>query len=177
MREEVLRMRNFEQLNNEKITPYFLSLAKKPHHSESLLDVRRDNGENFDNAMERDTYIRDYFAGTYKKIPDTVTEQFINHFLGEVANHPDVISSKLDDAERDSLERELTIDEFDKAIGKAKLSTSPGIDAISNRFIKTFWHIFRFPLYEYAKCCYDKGMLTENFRCAKIRLIPKKGDR
>jgi hypothetical protein len=52
-------MRNFEQLNNEKITPYFLSLAKKPHHSESLLDVRRDNGENFDNAMERDTYIRD----------------------------------------------------------------------------------------------------------------------
>jgi hypothetical protein len=29
MREEVLKMRKFEQLNNEKITPYFLSLAKK----------------------------------------------------------------------------------------------------------------------------------------------------
>ncbi len=39
MREEVLRMRNFEYLNNEKITPYFLSLAKKPQHSEDLLNV------------------------------------------------------------------------------------------------------------------------------------------
>jgi hypothetical protein len=29
MREEILKMRNFEQLNSEKITPYFLSLAKK----------------------------------------------------------------------------------------------------------------------------------------------------
>ncbi len=34
MREEVMRMRNFEQLNNEKITPYFLSLAKKNHKAQ-----------------------------------------------------------------------------------------------------------------------------------------------
>jgi exonuclease III len=31
-REEILKMKNFEHLNNEKITPYFLSLAKKPQH-------------------------------------------------------------------------------------------------------------------------------------------------
>ncbi len=175
MREEVLRMRNFEQLNTEKITPYFLSLAKKPHNSESLLDIRRNDGEAFDNSSERDNYIRSYFADTYKKGPDIVTDQSINHFLGDVAEHPDVLSSKLSPDERDSLERELTIDESDKALNKAKLSSSPGIDTISNRFMKTFWHIFRVPLYEYAKCCYDKGMLTENFRCVKIRLIPKKG--
>jgi exonuclease III len=68
MREEVLRMKMFEQLNNEKITPYFLSLAKKPQQSENLLDVRKDNGEPFDNAVERDSYIKNYFAETYKKI-------------------------------------------------------------------------------------------------------------
>jgi hypothetical protein len=102
MREEVLRMRNFEQLNNEKITPYFLSLAKKPHNSESLLDIRRNDGEVFDNSLERDNYIRNYFADTYKKVPDTVTEQSINHFLGDVAEHPDVLSSKLSPDERDS---------------------------------------------------------------------------
>jgi hypothetical protein len=68
MREEVLRMRNFEQLNNEKITPYFLSLAKKPQHSENLLDVCNANGDPFDNALDRDTYIRNYFADTYKKV-------------------------------------------------------------------------------------------------------------
>jgi hypothetical protein len=78
--------------------------------------------------------------------------------------------------ERDELERELSINEFDRAINKARMNTAPGIDSISNRFIKTFWHIFRIPLLDYANCCYRKGMLTENFRCAKIRLIPKKGD-
>jgi hypothetical protein len=36
MREEVLKMARFELLNNEKITPYFLSLAKKPHDSSCL---------------------------------------------------------------------------------------------------------------------------------------------
>jgi hypothetical protein len=35
MREEISKMRNFEQLNSEKITPYFLSLAKKPKNSEN----------------------------------------------------------------------------------------------------------------------------------------------
>jgi hypothetical protein len=57
------------RVNNEKITPYFLSLAKKPHNSESLLDVRRDDGENFDNVFERDTYIRDYLQTPIKKFP------------------------------------------------------------------------------------------------------------
>ncbi len=181
MREEVLRMRMFEQLNNEKITPYFLSLAKKPQQSENLLDVRKDNGEPFDNAVERDSYIKNYFAEIFKKTGTNDGEpndrvQSINHFLGDVANHPEVIESKLSQDEHEILERYLNIIEFDTAIEKAKLNTSPGIDSISNRFIKTYWHIFRVPLIDYAKCCYDKGILTENFRCAKIRLTPKKGD-
>jgi hypothetical protein len=66
--------------------------------------------------------------------------------------------------------------EFDTAVDKAKCNTSPGIDSISNRFIKHFWYIFRKPLFDYANACYLSGMLTNNFRCAKIRLIPKKGD-
>ncbi len=31
-------------------------------------------------------------------------------------------------------------------------------------------------MFDYANSCYETGLLTENFRCAKIRLIPKKGD-
>jgi hypothetical protein len=31
-------------------------------------------------------------------------------------------------------------------------------------------------LYKYTLACYDSGSLTDNFRSAKIRLIPKKGD-
>jgi hypothetical protein len=176
MREEILKMRKFEHLNNEKITLYFLSLAKKPSNMEDLSDICNDDGTPFDNPAVRDIYMKNYYAATYRKLPDTVHEQSISNFLGDVAHHPDVVASKLCNEERDYLERDLTLLEFHKAIEKAKINTSPGIDSISNRFIRTFWHIFRVPLFNYANSCYEKGMLSENFRCAKIRLIPKKGN-
>ncbi len=81
-REEILKMKNFEHLNNEKITPYFLSLAKKPFHSENLNEIVRDDGTPFDNTRERDQYIKNYYANTYKRVPDTVTDQSISEFLG-----------------------------------------------------------------------------------------------
>jgi hypothetical protein len=34
----------------------------------------------------------------------------------------------------------------------------------------------RKPLFDYTNYCYNRGTLTDNFRSAKIRLIPKKGD-
>ncbi len=137
-REEILKMKNFEHLNNEKITPYFLSLAKKPLHSENLNEIVREDGTPFDNTTERDQYIRNYYANTYKRVPDTVTDQSINEFLGDVADNPHVSASKLSNEEREELDRPITIQEFDKAMEKSKCNTSPGIDSISNRFIKHF---------------------------------------
>jgi hypothetical protein len=176
MREEVLKMQDFEKLNNEKITPCFLSLAKRPHNPESLCDVNRDDGTQFESKHDRDLYIRKYFAGTYRKLPDTVTDQSISNFLGDIVNRQEVLDSKLNQDERDRLEQDLTVLEFDIAIEKAKMNSAPGIHSISNRFIKRFWHVFRIPLFNYARFCFNKGVLTENFRCAKIRLIPKKGN-
>jgi hypothetical protein len=135
MREEVLKMNDFDKLNNEKITPYFLSLAKRPHNPESLCDVNKDDGSQFESKQERDLFIRDYFASTYKKLPDTVTDQSITNFLGDVANRQEVIDSKLNQEEREKLEQDLTLLEFDVAIEKAKINSAPGIDSISNRFI------------------------------------------
>jgi hypothetical protein len=77
-------MRDFEQLNNEKITPYFLLLAKWPHCVDNLGDITKDDGSPFDTKQERDGYIKEHFASTYRRIPDTVNEQSINNFLGEM---------------------------------------------------------------------------------------------
>jgi hypothetical protein len=87
-REEVLKMQKFEHLNNEKITPNFLSLAKKPNKSDCLTDVCDDNGAPFEHRGEQDTYMRNYYASIYKRLPDTVNDQSINNFLGETVNHP-----------------------------------------------------------------------------------------
>jgi hypothetical protein len=99
LREEILKMRRFEDLNNEKISPYFLSLAKRPHNSKSLVDLNRDKGTPFDSKTDRDRHIKDYFVDTYKCLPDTVTDKPIKAFLGNVAQHPGVIGSKLSDTE------------------------------------------------------------------------------
>jgi hypothetical protein len=155
IREEILKMQDFEKLNNEKITPYFLSLAKRPHNPESLCDVNRDDGSQFESKRERDMYIREYFADTYPKLPDTVTDQSISNFLGDISNRQEVLDSKLNQEERNRLEQELTPQEFDTAIEKAKMNSAPGIDSISNRFIKKFWHVFRIPLFNYARFCFN----------------------
>jgi hypothetical protein len=84
-----------------------------------------------------------------------------------------VTESKLSDREKLTLDSELTIYELDKAINQSNKRT----DGISNRFIAKFWHLFRIPLHKYALSCFQSGNLTANFRTAKIRLIPKKGDK
>jgi Reverse transcriptase (RNA-dependent DNA polymerase) len=55
--------------------------------------------------------------------------------------------------------------------------SAPGLDGFNNTFIDKFWKFFRVPLLRYFNCCNSKGRLTNNFRTAKIRLIPKKGDK
>jgi hypothetical protein len=176
LREEVAKMQKFERLNNEKITPYFMSLAKQPNVTSKLSDITKDDGTPFESSVEQNEYIREYYANTYKKVENNNNNISIESFLGEVATEEVVLSSKLNEDERNELEMDLRLEEFDAAIDQAKLNTSPGIDTISNRFIKRFWNIFRKPLYDYTIHCYGTGRLTDNFRSAKIRLIPKKGN-
>ncbi len=37
VREEILKMRDYESLNNEKLTPYFLSLARRPQNADTVI--------------------------------------------------------------------------------------------------------------------------------------------
>jgi hypothetical protein len=169
--------RNFERLNDEKITPYFMSLAKQSCTDALLSDIRNNNGGDFIDCSEREKYIVEYYKDLYKaKVNDNIGVNSINDFLGDVATHPDVISSKLTENEKLDLERPLSLAELDSSAKKGKLNTAPGIDGMTNKFILNFWEYFRSPLYKYTLACYNSGSLTDNFRSAKIRLIPKKGD-
>ena len=74
------------------------------------------------------------------------------------------------------LDVKFKIDELDCAIKDANMNSAAGIDGLSTKFISKFWTIFRVPLFKYANCCFRKGSLTDTFKSATIRLIPKKGD-
>jgi hypothetical protein len=115
LKEELSQIKNFERLNDEKITPYFLKLAKTPTQSESLETICDDDGVPFDSNVERSLHIHRYYKSSYKKPlqlnngPDISIESF----LGECSNEPDVINSKISDEEKNNLDRPLSIVELD----------------------------------------------------------------
>jgi hypothetical protein len=143
-----------------------------------LNSLKKDDNSVFESDAAREEHIVSYYRELYKIPFEPVQAQntTIEEFLGDAALEEEVINSKLSNDEKELLERPLSIDELDASINKAKLNSAPGIDGISNRFIKEFWEYLRVPLHRYAMCCFEKGYLTSNFRSSKIRLIPKKGD-
>jgi hypothetical protein len=115
----------------------------------------------------------------YKKPPNERQDytNCIENFLGpDISNNNLVKGSKLTEQEKNLLDRPLSIDEIDKSMEKANMKSAPGIDGISNTFLKAYWRFFRNALFRYATCCYEKNTLTDNFLSASIKLIPKKGE-
>ncbi len=104
LRDELSLHRNFEKLNDEKITPYFMSLARQPSADALLSDIRNDNGADFISSNERETYITNYYRDLYKNKDNNIDGDAFTNFLGDVATHPDVINSKLTENERLDLE-------------------------------------------------------------------------
>jgi hypothetical protein len=100
----------------------------------------------------------------------------ISNFLGDVAQNQVVMDAKLKDEERLALDQPLTLVELDNSFNGANMKSAPGPDGITNPFIKHFWNLFRVPLLKYANHCYQNDTLSDNFRRARIRLIPKKGN-
>jgi hypothetical protein len=88
-----------------------------------------------------------------------------------------VQNSKLTIAEKTEMDRPLSISELDNALKIANKKSAAGIDGYSMLLIEKCWKFFRYPLLSYANCCFEKGNLTENFRSACVKLIPKKGNK
>ena len=98
-------------------------------------------------------------------------------FLGEeICNNPNVKAMQLSQAEREKLDKSITLEELDKALKTSNKKSAPGIDGVSNKVIECIWQLVRKPLLRYAECCFRKGELTSTFRTACIKIIPKKGD-
>ena len=78
-------------------------------------DITEEDGRTFAGSDERYEYICKTFADLYKKPdenilgPDSITE-----FLEDVAKNETVLNAKLDNTEKENLDRNLTIEELDQ---------------------------------------------------------------
>jgi hypothetical protein len=170
---------NFATLNSERITPFFVKMAKGSMQERSQTEIRDSTGREFATVQEQKEYIFKHFADSFK-LDRNEPENFdncIENFLGpEILDHPLINSLKLDDAEKAKLEEDLSIAELDSAIEGANKNSAAGLDGLSTKFITRYWGIFRKPLHRYASTVFRKGTLTVSFSSSIIKLIPKKGD-
>jgi hypothetical protein len=168
----------FENLNNERMTPAFLALTKNRSDGK-LSQITKDDGSNFADEEDRYKHIFDTHEKLYKNgdgnvpMPDNIIEEFLGD---EIINSDLVKNSKLTVDESTWLDRPLTLAELDIAAKKGKLRSAPGADGFSNYLIIKIWPYIRLPFFNYVDHCYETGLLTQNFRSATIRLIPKKGN-
>jgi len=178
MRSKLEGSKNFEILNDEKITPNFINLSKGAKSEASLMDLKKEDGQNFKDDKERKEYVRDFYRNLYK-LPEcdlNFNENCIEEFLGEdILNSRLVTENKIPADISENFEQILSLEELDKSAAQGNRSAS-GRDGLSNCFIKRYWDYLRIPLHRYSSCCHLKGKLTQNFSSATIKLIPKKGD-
>jgi hypothetical protein len=153
-------------------------MVKGSKQESALTEICDYNGTQFANEREQKSFIRSHFADSFRR-PAGEQDNLqgcIEEFLGEeILAHPLIQNLKLNLAEKNRLEEELSIDELDSSLDGANLQSAAGIDGISTRFIIRFWFIFRYPLYRYARVAFRKGALTQSFKSAIIKLILKKG--
>ncbi len=175
-REELEHYKTFSILNEERITPYFMSLVKNSKPEQSTVDIKNERGDNFENGERQTEYIGEYYRDIHR-VPQNrpvCDRDTIVQFLGEACNNVEMRNSRLNNREREDLDLPFTVQELDSAIDQCNMKSAPGADGYSNKFIKHFWEYFRVPLHRYALTCFTKGNLTDNFRSANIKLIPPK---
>ncbi len=176
---ELENFKKFETLNAERITPHFMSMVKGSNKSEKPTLIRNDDGTAFESINDQRNYVGSYYKKIYKKNPDVLisnnAENIKNFLGGEILLQPVVANAKLNDDERTELDSPLTLEELTQSINESNLKSAPGSNGISNKFIKTYWEFFKRPLLNYANYAFETGRLTNSFRTADIKMIPKKG--
>ena len=175
LEDDLKKYRIYEHLNNEKITTNFLKLAKSGGSIADLTDIQH-NGQPFPDSSTRRDYIFNYYRNLYtnNNVRDRTT---IEEFLGpDILAKAQVRNSKIPENTSNDLENELSLLELDRAISECNTNTAAGVDGIHYAFLKKYWQYFWNPLKKYASYCFQEGRLTENFKTASIKLIPKKGD-
>lgn len=151
---------------NEKCTRYFFNkLVKSRHCIEGVLD--REGREESDPQGVLDV-VRSFYSDLYQA--KAISEQLISSFLSH-------LTTKLNNTDRDFLERDLTINELTKAMQSMQSNKSPGLDGLPKEFYSTFWDQLKDPLLQVFKESFSSGTLPPSLRMGSISLLFKKGDR
>ena len=113
----------------EKSNKYFLNLIKLNQRRSEIKKISV-NGRTFVKPDDINKQIHEFYAKLYKDIPvnETSSDQFLTNL------------PKLDDIEREALDRPLTLEELTETL-KTCDESAPGPDGLSYRIYKDHWEV------------------------------------
>ena len=149
IKRQVRSSRTWQALHLEKPTRAFCMLSKSKKQADSLKVIKDTsdpmNHKDFRSQCDRSKYIADFYKKIYAK--GDSNNHNIHQFLGDEICRSNYVQNKiLSDAEKNSLENDISTQELDLAIKKSNKFSAPGIDGWSYRGASFFWEIFRVPL-------------------------------
>ena len=86
------------------------------------------------------------------------------------------MNNKISDAEKETLETNVTENEIYTAVINLSTNKAPGIDGIPIEFYQKYWNIIKNEFVQIIKNITNGTLLINNQRRAIITLLPKGGD-
>lgn len=117
---------------------FFADLERKSAKKRCISQLKNNVGETKQTTEDMKEIAVDFYTDLFsrKKINDKMTKKLLNN-----------VTKKLTPGEKNSMDREITLEELEKAVMKLQRGKSPGPDGIPVDFYQRFWsHIH--PLYK-----------------------------
>ena len=151
----------------EKPSKYFLNMENKNFVSKNIreLEIGNKTINNQKNILEE---MRKFYNNLYKYKEHLEIE---NTELNQVRNS----LPKLNNIERENLEKDITMEELGFIVRKSKNNKSPGPSGFSNEFYKIFWPNIKILLLNLLNNYRAKGKVNTSQLSGIITCIPKGG--
>ena len=147
---------------------YYSKLEKMRADENTIFSLMNKEGSLSEGTENIFNVVFDYYKGLYTK------ELECGHLQDEFLNK---INVKLNQEERDSLDKDFTCEELGKAMSDLKPNKSPGSDGLTKEFFDYFWDLLC-PLYmDCLKEIEETHSLTESQKLGLIRISYKKNGR
>ena len=147
----------------EKSTKYFFALEKRNYTAKTMCKLKLGDCVITDQTtilMEQQKFYEELYTANAEV----------------VFNIPNQSNIFINEAQKNKLDAELSVDELTTAVNDMKNDKALGCDGLSVNFFKVFWQQLKWSLLDLYRECFLIGELNSTAKKGLITLIPKKSD-
>lgn len=155
---------------NEEPTKYFYDLLKSRQNKATMSELQNEEGKRETNQTEIMNETKKFYSKLYTA-ENEVSMEDQNFFLQN-------INKGLTHGQKQQLDKDLQLEELEKALQDCKDEKTAGYDGLPYEFYKTFWNLLSEDFFQVANYSLNEiKELTFSQRYSLLTLIYKKGEK